>query len=162
MNTTLQAHLLAVIEEQQQQLKQQQLKQEEALKIIQAQAGTIEELKTYTATLNSKHSEAVQVVAKYQEIVRKLGDQTISPHFSQNLQANLAEQLQKQFKTLVSGLSIESQVQEELQVILPTLVQREIEKQTKPLADQISEKLTSVQQYHEKFEALIEEVSSRL
>ena len=74
----LEAQLLNIIEEQQNQLKQQQQEQEKALQLIQQQSGTIEQLKSYTNTLNSKHQEAVKIVQKYQQFVQERSEETIS------------------------------------------------------------------------------------
>ncbi|MFW2065009.1 hypothetical protein, partial [Acinetobacter ursingii] len=83
------------IEEQQLQLKQQQQEQQKALELIQVQSATIEQINGYTKTLNEKHSEAVTIVQKNQQIVRNLSEQTISPNISQKLHENLESQLQE-------------------------------------------------------------------
>lgn len=162
MSQTLEAQLLKIIEEQQQQLKQQQKAQDEALALIQVQAGTITQLKQLTTTLENKHSEAVRIVKKYQEIVKKMSEQTISEHFSQTLQTKLANDLKAHVEKLVTSLDVQAQSKALIKEILPELVQKEIEKQTKPLAEAIQVKLDSVEQYHAKFADLIQKVSSRL
>ena len=105
---SLEAQLLKIIEEQQLQLKQQQQEQQKALELIQAQSMTIEELKSFTQTLNEKHSEAVKIVQKYQQITQKLSAQTISADFSQAIQENLKTQLQTRLSDLVQNLQIEN------------------------------------------------------
>ena len=143
-------------------MKQQQQAQSEALQLKQAQSATIGELKQYTKTLNDKHHEAVKIVQKYQQITQELSGQTISATFSPTVQENLREQLQTRLDNLVENLQIDGQVRQVIKSILPNLIKIEIEKQTAPLAEQLNEKMDSVQQYHEKFEALIQKISSRL
>ena len=159
---TLEAQLLKIIEEQQNQLKQQQQEQEKALQLIQQQSATIEQLKQYTKTLNDKHSEAVKIVQKYQQIVQELSEQTISVTFLQTVQDNLQAQLQIHLNTLVKDLKIENQVHSLIEKELLILVQNEIEKQTGPLAQQMKEKLDSVSNYHEKLHRLVQTLSLRL
>ena len=107
---TLEAQLLQIIEEQQHQLKQQQEQQQQAFQLIQQQGRTINELENYTAILREKHSEAVQVVKRYQTIVKQLSEQTIPPHFSDSLQRDLQQQLEKRLTALVDCLNIEQQI----------------------------------------------------
>jgi L-cysteine desulfidase len=141
---SLEAQLLKIIEEQQLQLKQQQQEQQKALELIQAQSMTIEELKSFTQTLNEKHSEAVKIVQKYQQITQKLSAQTISADFSQAIQENLKTQLQTRLSDLVQNLQIENQAKAILANSLPRLAQSEIEQQLKPMTDQIIKRMTSV------------------
>jgi hypothetical protein len=75
----IEAQLLKIIEEQQQQ--RATTAEEQALQLIQQQS-TIRELESYTKTLNEKHSEAVKIVQKYQQIVQSLSEPTISADFS--------------------------------------------------------------------------------
>lgn len=160
--TELETQLLRIIEDQQLQLKQQQQEQETALQLIQQQSATIEELKSYTQTLNEKHSEAVTIVRKYQQIVRNLSEQTISPNFSQKLQEYLNSQLQEHLRELVMSLSIDSEVKQIIRKELPVLAQIEIEQQLKPMTEQITERMRSVERYQQKLAELIQQVSSRL
>jgi uncharacterized coiled-coil DUF342 family protein len=159
---SLEAQLLKIIEDQQLQLKQQQQAQSEALQLIQAQSATIDELKQYTKTLNDKHHEAVKIVQKYQQITQELSGQTISPNFSKKLHENLEYQLQEHLSELVMSLNIDSEVKQIIRKELPKLVQIEIEKQINPLALQMKEKFDSVSSYHEKFQDLVQKISSRL
>ncbi len=159
---TLEAQLLKIIEDQQFQLKQQQQAQEEALQLIQAQSATINELKQYTQTLNNKHNEAVKIVQKYQQIVRELSEQTISATFSQDVQQSLKIQLQTRLNDLVKNLQIENQVHSLIKQEIPLLVQAEIERQLKPMTEQIIKRMSSVEQYQQKLAELIQTVSSRL
>ena len=158
----LEAQLLKIIEDQQLQLKQQQQEQAKALQLIQQQSATIEQLKSYTQTLNDKHSEAVTIVQKYQQIVRNLSEQTISPNFSQSVQESLKAQLQTRLSDLVQNLSIENQVKTLIANSLPSLVQAEIEEQLKPLAEKIIKRMSSVEQYQQKLADLTQQLSTRL
>ena len=159
---SLEAQLLKIIEDQQLQLKQQQQAQSEALDIIKTQSATIEQLKSYTNTLNNKHSEAVKIVQKYQQIVQNLSEQTISPNFSQKLQENLESQLQEHLKALVMSLNIDLEVKQIIRQELPKFVQREIANQIEPLAEKIMQRMHSVEQFQQKLAELIQLVSSRL
>ena len=143
-------------------IEEQQQKQQKALELIQAQSMTIEQLKSYTQTLNERHSEAVKIVQKYQQIVQNLSEQTISPNFSQKLHENLESQLQEHLSELVMSLNIDSEVKQIIRKELPPLALNEIEKQIKPLTEQIIKKMDSVEQYQGKLADLIQEVSSRL
>ncbi len=76
--SSLEAQLLGIIEEQQQQLKQQQQQQEKALKQLEEQQKALglhqkalQQLEDYTAILLKKSEEEVQIVKRYQEIVKK-------------------------------------------------------------------------------------------
>ena len=158
----LESQLLKIIEEQQLQLQQQQQKLAEALEYIHAQSATIEQLQSYTKTLNEKQIEAANIVTKYQQIVRQLSEQSISATLPQTLQNNLQVQLQARLSDLVQNLQIDSLVKQEMADCLPRLVQAEIENQTAPLAKELNEKIHSAQQYHKKFEDLIHQISSRL
>lgn len=167
--SSLEAQLLRIIEEQQQQLKQQQQQQQEALTLIQAQARTIEELESYTETLKNRNSKLiernnllVEQITTYRGIVKKLSEQTVSEHFSEALQNELATVLKTHVTKLVSSLDVQEELRSLLREILPSLVQAEIEKQTKPLANQISERMNSVEQYQQKLADLIQDISSRL
>ena len=155
---TLEAQLLQIIEQQQQQLKEQQKQQEQALQLIQQQGRTINELENYTAILREKHSEAVQVVKRYQTIVKQLSEQTIPPHFSDSLQRDLQQQLEKRLTALVDCLNIEQQISK----ALPELAQSEIEKQLEPLTKQVIEKMSSVEQYQQKLAVLVQTLSTKL
>ena len=158
----LEAQLLKIIEEQQLQLQQQQQKLAEALEYIQAQSATIEQLQSYTKALNEQQTEAAHIVTKYQQIVRQLSEQSISATLPQTLQDSLQVQLQTRLNNLVKNLQIENQVHNLIKQEMPILVQAEIEKQVAPLAEQLTEKMHSAQQYHKKFEDLIHQISSRL
>jgi uncharacterized phage infection (PIP) family protein YhgE len=156
--TTLEAQLLMVIEEQQTQLKEQQQQQEQSLKLIQAQSRTIGELESYTKTLSDKHSLAVEVVKRYQGIVKQLSEQTIPPHFSETLQRDLQQQLEKRLTALLDGLSVEQQISK----ALPRLTKIEIEKQLEPMTKQVVEKLDSVEHYQQILRDLVERLSGKL
>lgn len=155
---TLEAQLLQIIEEQQHQLKQQQEQQQQAFQLIQQQGRTINELENYTAILREKHSEAVQVVKRYQTIVKQLSEQTIPPHFSDSLQRDLQQQLEKRLTALVDCLNIEQQITK----ALPRLTQTEIEKQLEPLTKQVIEKIASAEQYQRGLRDLIQTLSTKL
>jgi ribosomal protein S13 len=101
-------------------------------------------------------------VQKYQQIVQKLSEQTISADFSQAIQENLKTQLQTRLSDLVQNLQIENQAKAILANSLPRLAQSEIEQQLKPMTDQIIKRMTSVEQYQQKLAELIQQVSSRL
>lgn len=92
----------------------------------------------------------------------KLSEQTVSEHFSEALQNELATVLKTHVTKLVSSLDVQEELRSLLREILPSLVQAEIEKQTKPLANQISERMNSVEQYQQKLADLIQDISSRL
>ena len=107
-------------------------------------------------------TEAAHIVTKYQQIVRQLSEQSISATLPQTLQDSLQVQLQTRLNNLVKNLQIENQVHNLIKQEMPILVQAEIEKQVAPLAEQLTEKMHSAQQYHKKFEDLIHQISSRL
>ena len=159
---TLEAQLLTIIEQQQQQLKEQQEQQQKAFQLIEQQGRTIKELESYTKTLTEKHSEAVTIVRKYQQMVRQLSEQTISPHFSTKLHETLECQLHERLSELVTSLSLDLEVKQLIRKELPTLAQIEIEKQLKPMSEKITERMHSVEQYQQKLAELIQQVSSRL
>ena len=160
--SSLEAQLLAIIEEQQQQLKKQQQQQEEALKLIQKQSLTIAELEKYILLLKENNSQTVEVAKKYKSLVEKLSKQTISEHFSQILQDDLARDLKAHVMKLVSSLDLEKESKALLNQILPSLVQTEIEKQTKPLSEILEKKLGSVESYQKKLHDLTQHLSSQL
>ena len=159
---SLEAQLLKIIEEQQLQLKQQQQEQQKALELIQVQSATINGLNQFTKTLNEKHNEAVQIVKKYQQITQELSEQTISATFSQDVQQNLKVQLQTRLNDLVQNLQIDNQVKNQVSKIIPQAVELEINSQLKPLAEQITARMSSVEQYQQKLAELIQQISSRL
>ena len=166
---SLETQLLKIIEEQQQQLEQQLKQQQEALKLIQAQARTIEELESYTETLKDRNSKLidrnnllVEQITTYRGIVKKLSEQTVSEHFSQVLQNELATVLKMHVTNLVSSLDVKEESRSLLMEILPSLVKTEIETQLKPLMEQLTNKLASVESYQKKLLGLIQEISSRL
>ena len=78
--------------------------------------------------------------------------------FITKLESSLKQRLQSHLEQLVTGLNLKNEINE----LLPTMIYTEIEKQTAPLTQQLQRKLDSVQQYHEKFEGLIKQISSRL
>ena len=144
------------------QFKQQQQEQQKALELIQVQSATINGLNQFTKTLNEKHNEAVQIVKKYQQITQELSEQTISATFLQSVQEGLKAQLQTRLSDLVQNMSIENQAKSLIVEILPNMVQAEIEQQLKPMTEQISKRMTSVEQYQQKLAELIQQISSRL
>ncbi len=159
---TLEAQLLQIIEEQQKMLKEQQRAQQASLELLQVQSRTIEQLKTLTHTLGDRHSEAKRTIEQYQQTVQKLSEQTISPTFTKNVQETLERQLETHLAELVQTLEIENSVEAMIQRSLPKMIQREIDERIKPLARQLSEKMTSVEQYQQKLADLIQKISSRL
>ena len=158
----LEAQLLRIIEEQQNQLKQQQQEQEKVLQIIQQQSLTIEQLKNYVNELVQRSN----LVAKENENLVKLIKDLQKPQLSQslftNLEKNLNLHLQTRLEKLVGELEIESHTKRLLAEILPNLVQIEIEKQTAPLAMQITERMRSVEQFQQKLAELIQALSGKL
>jgi hypothetical protein len=74
----------------------------------------------------------------------------------------LESQLQEHLSELVMSLNIDSEVKQIIRKELPPLALNEIEKQIKPLTEQIIKKMDSVEQYQGKLADLIQEVSSRL
>ena len=135
---------------------------EEQQKALGLHEKALQQLEDYTAILLKKSEEEVQIVKRYQEIVKKLSEQTVSEHFSEALQNELATVLKTHVTKLVSSLDVQEELRSLLREILPSLVQAEIEKQTKPLANQISERMNSVEQYQQKLADLIQDISSRL
>ena len=90
--------------------------------------------------------------------IRQLQNPKLSETLLQNLESSLKQRLQSHLEQLVTGLNLKNEINE----LLPTMIYTEIEKQTAPLTQQLQRKLDSVQQYHEKFEGLIKQISSRL
>ena len=121
-----------------------------------------QQVKQYTQTLNSMHNEAVKIVQKYQKFVQELSEQTISATFSQDVQQNLKVQLQTRLNDLVQNLQIDNQVKNQVSKIIPQAVELEINSQLKPLAEQITERMSSVEQFQQKLAQLIQQVSSKL
>ena len=78
------------------------------------------------------------------------------------LEKNLNLHLQTRLEKLVGELEIESHTKRLLAEILPNLVQIEIEKQTAPLAMQITERMRSVEQFQQKLAELIQALSGKL
>lgn len=104
----------------------------------------------------------MQIVKHYQEIVKKLSEQKVSAHFSEALQSELDNLLKTHLVKSLNALEPKTEVKALILSMLPSLVQTEIEKQTKPLTQQIIKKMDSVEQYQGKLADLIQEVSSRL
>jgi hypothetical protein len=158
----LESQLLKIIEEQQNQLKQQQQEQEKALQLIQQQSLTIEQLKNYVNELVQRSN----LVAKENENLVKLIKDLQKPQLSQslftNLEKNLNLYLQTRLEKLVDELEIETNIKLLLAEILSNLVQIEIEKQTGPLAMQITERMRSVEQFQQKLAELIQALSGKL
>jgi len=90
--------------------------------------------------------------------IRQLQNPKLSETLLQNLESSLKQRLQSHLEQLVTGLNLKNEINE----LLPTMIYTEIEKQTAPLTEQLQKKLDSVQQYHERFEGLIKQISSRL
>ena len=110
----------------------------------------------------SEHTEAVKIVQTYQQIVQSLSEPTISAHFSQTIQDNLKALLQTHLSDLVQNLQIDTQVNAQIANILPNLVQQEISTQIEPLAEKITERMHSVEQYQQKLAQLIQRISTQL
>ena len=159
--TSLETQLLKIIEEQQQ-LKQQQHQQYNALQILEMQTGTISQLQRLTSSLEKKNKETEQIVKRYQEIVKKLSEQTVSEHFSEALQTELKELLKTLLTKLVSSLDLKKEAKDLILIMLPSLVQAELEKQTQALAQRLEAKLDSVSSYHEDLRDLAQSLSERL
>ncbi len=106
------------------------------------------------------------MVAKENENLVKLIKDLQKPQLSQslftNLEKNLNLHLQTRLEKLVGELEIESHTKRLLAEILPNLVQIEIEKQTAPLAMQITERMRSVEQFQQKLAELIQALSGKL
>lgn len=160
--TTLEAQLLQIIEQQQQQQQKALQQLQEQQKALKAQAQAIEELEAYTATLRARHSEAWQIVKRYRQIVQQLSEQTISQHFSQDLQTQLASDLKAHVMKSLASLDLRELTKASLLDLLPRLTQAELEKQTEVLAQRLEAKLDSIERYHEHLRDLAQSLSERL
>ena len=129
---------------------------------MKAQAQAIEELEAYTATLRARHSEAGQIVKRYRQIVQQLSEQTISEHFSKDLQQQLASDLKAHVMKSLASLDLRELTKASLLELLPRLTQAELEKQTEVLAQRLEAKLDSIELYHEHLRDLAQSLSERL
>ena len=161
----LEAQLLQIIEqqqqqlkEQQQQLKEQQKQQEQALQLIQAQNRTIDELENYNNKLVKHCNQLNEKENELINIIKKLQNPKLSEDLLQNLESSLKQRLQSHLEQLVTGLNLKNEINE----LLPTMIYTEIEKQTAPLTEELQRKLDSVSNYHERFQDLVQTLSSRL
>ena len=158
----LEAQLLQIIEEHQQQLKEQQKQLEQALQLIQAQNRTIEELEKYNNELTQHCNHLIDQRDEMVKIIHQLQNPTLSADLLQNLENSLKQRLQSHLEQLVTGLSIEDLAKTIIEHILPQMVEDEIKSQLNPLTEPLIEKLSSVEQYQQNLEGLIQQISSRL
>ena len=158
----LEAQLLQIIEEHQQQLKEQQKQLEQALQLIQAQNRTIEELEKYNNELVTHCNHLIEQGNELGNIIKQLQNPTLSADLLQNLENSLKQRLQSHLEQLVTGLSIEDLAKTIIEHILPQMVEDEIKSQLNPLTEPLIEKLSSVEQYQQNLEGLIQQISSRL
>mgnify|MGYP006965384078 CR=1 FL=1 len=154
----LEAQLLQIIEQQHQQLKEQQKQQEQALQLIQAQNRTIDELENYNNKLVNYCNQLNEKESELINIIKKLQNPKLSEDLLQNLESSLNQRLQSHLEQLVTGLNLKNEINE----LLPAMIYTEIEKQTAPLTQQLQKKLDSVSNYHERFQDLVQTLSTRL
>ena len=138
--------------------QEQQQQQQQALQLIQTQSKTISELESYCNKLITHFNTLTEKEKEMKNHIRQLQNPKLSETLLQNLESSLKQRLQSHLEQLVTGLNLKNEINE----LLPTMIYTEIEKQTAPLTQQLQRKLDSVQQYHEKFEGLIKQISSRL
>jgi len=158
----LEAQLLQIIEQHQQQLKEQQKQLEQALQLIQAQNRTIEELEKYNNELVTHCNHLIEQGNELGNIIKQLQNPTLSADLLQNLENSLKQRLQSHLKQLVTGLNIEDLAKTIIEHILPLMVQDEIKSQLNPMTVQLIEKLSSVEQYQQNLADLTQQISSRL
>ena len=125
---------------------------------IQTQNRTIDELENYNNKLVKHCNQLNEKENELINIIKKLQNPKLSEDLLQGLESSLKQRLQSHLEQLVTGLNLKNEINE----LLPTMIYTEIEKQTAPLTEQLQKKLDSVQQYHERFEGLIKQISSRL
>ena len=131
----LEAQLLQIIEQQQQQLKEQQ----QALQLIQTQSKTISELESYCNKLITHFNTLTEKEKEMKNHIRQLQNPKLSETLLQNLESSLKQRLQSHLEQLVTGLNLKNEINE----LLPTMIYTEIEKQTAPLTQQLQRKLDS-------------------
>ena len=90
----LEAQLLQIIEQHQQQLKEQQKQLEQALQLIQAQNRTIEELEKYNNELVTHCNHLIEQGNELGNIIKQLQNPTLS--------ADLLQKLGEQLKTAIT------------------------------------------------------------
>ena len=155
---TLEAQLLQIIEQQQEQLKEQQKQQEQALQFIQAQNRTIDELENYNRRLVQSCTQLKEKDSEQMQIINRLKNPELSENLLQQVENTLRQQLEERLMLLIGRLNIEQQIAK----ALPELAQSEIEKQLEPLTKQVIEKMSSVEQYQQKLAALVQTLSMKL
>ena len=148
---TLEAQLLQIIEQQQQQLQS-------ALQRLEAQSYTIEQLEQYGQNLKQFNETAISRIKQQEEIINKLRNPQLPETLLLKLQSDIQQQLQQHLVKLVGQLNIEQQITK----ALPRLTQMEIEKQLEPLTEQVIEKMNSVEQYQLKLADLVQRLSTKL
>ena len=148
---TLEAQLLQIIEQQQQQLQS-------ALQRLEAQSYTIEQLEQYGQNLKQFNETAISRIKQQEEIINKLRNPQLPETLLLKLQSDIQQQLQQHLVKLVGQLNIEQQITK----ALPRLTQMEIEKQLEPLTEQVIEKMNSVEQYQLKLADLVQRLSAKL
>ena len=155
---TLEAQLLQIIEQQQEQLKEQQKQQEQALQFIQAQNRTIDELENYNRRLVQSCTQLKEKDSEQMQIINRLKNPELSENLLQQVENTLRQQLEERLMLLIGRLNIEQQITK----ALPDLAQSEIEKQLEPLTKQVIEKMSSVEQYQQKLAVLVQTLSTKL
>ena len=155
---TLEAQLLQIIEQQQEQLKEQQKQQEQALQFIQAQNRTIDELENYNRRLVQSCAQLKEKDSEQMQIINHLKNPELSESLLQQVENTLRQQLEERLMLLIGRLNIEQQIAK----ALPELAQSEIEKQLEPLTKQVIEKMSSVEQYQQKLAVLVQTLSTKL
>ena len=154
----LEAQLLQIIEQQQEQLKEQQKQQEQALQFIQAQNRTIDELENYNRRLVQSCAQLKEKDSEQMQIINHLKNPELSESLLQQVENTLRQQLEERLMLLIGRLNIEQQITK----ALPDLAQSEIEKQLEPLTKQVIEKMSSVEQYQQKLAVLVQTLSTKL
>ena len=155
---TLEAQLLQISEQQQEQLKEQQKQQEQALQFIQAQNRTIDELENYNRRLVQSCAQLKEKDSEQMQIINHLKNPELSESLLQQVENTLRQQLEERLMLLIGRLNIEQQITK----ALPDLAQSEIEKQLEPLTKQVIEKMSSVEQYQQKLAVLVQTLSTKL
>ncbi len=79
--------------------------------------------------MEKKNKETEQIVKRYQEIVKKLSEQTVSEHFSEALQTELKEAFKDVIDEVSQLFRPEKEAKDLILIMLPSLVQAELEKQ---------------------------------
>ena len=169
----LEAQLLQIIEQQQEQLKQQQqlLEQKcEQLNLVQDQLNktlkeqdkllnALENLDQYT----SRHVDSLTThFNQVEEKIKSLENRALPVNFLNSLQQNLEQQLQQHLQQLVISLNIENQSKSLIEKNLPKMLQTEIEVQITPLVQQFLKEKESVIKFQTEIAALIQNISLKL